>query len=304
MTRSPVTTLKLERDGLSLSAQVYGEAHHPLVILIHGFPDTPHSWDGVVPELTEAGYQVLVPWLRGYTPASAKRSAQYGLLHAAQDILAWKDLLGAKSAHLVGHDWGAAIAMTLVSLAPKSWLSVSLLAVPPIPKLSQLLSALTEIPQQLRMSSYMLLMQSSWAEYFLSTHHAENVRNIWQRWSPSWYFSEADFKPTREAFSHPDIAWAASRYYRSLFSFHRQASRQGGSLLISSLSIPTLALAGLDDGCMNIRLHERLAHQAGLSTTVRAVYLAHCGHFLHAENPHAVASELLAHFRQHHISQN
>lgn len=295
--------LSLERDGLILKATVYGESHWPLVILIHGFPDTPHSWDGVIPSLVETGYRVLVPWLRGYTAESAKRHAQYGLMPAATDILAWKDALNVHAAHLVGHDWGAAIAMALGSLAPTAWLSMSLLAVPPIPKKTRLPYAVWNFPKQLRMSSYMLIMQSSRAEYLLSNQNASYVQQLWKRWSPSWNFSDADFQPTRTAFSNPDIAWAASRYYRALFSLHRAANRKGGAHLTRSVTVPTLALVGLDDGCMNVHLHKQLAHPKGYNTQIRSVYISHCGHFLQAERPKAVARELLIHFEQSQASR-
>lgn len=295
--------LTLQRDGLILKATVYGEAHWPLVILIHGFPDTPHSWDGVIPLLVKAGYRVLVPWLRGYTADSAKRHAQYGLMPAAADIVAWKDALKVDAAHLVGHDWGAAIAMVLANQTPAAWLSLSLLAIPPIPKKTRLFYAVWNLPKQLRMSSYMLTMQSSQAEYLLSKQNARYVQQIWTTWSPSWRFSDADFQPTRTAFSNPDIAWAASRYYRTLFSLHRSASRKGGVHLMRPVTLPTLALAGLDDGCMNIALHKQLAQPQGYNTQIRSVYLPDCGHFLQAERPEVVACELLIHFDQSQASR-
>jgi pimeloyl-ACP methyl ester carboxylesterase len=294
--------LTLQRDGLILKATVYGESHWPLIILIHGFPDTPHSWDGVIPMLVNAGYRVLVPWLRGYTAASAKRHAEYGLMPAAQDILAWKDALTDDAVHLVGHDWGAAIAMVLANRSPAAWLSLSLLAVPPIPKKTRLPYAVWNFPKQLRMSSYMLIMRSNQAEYLLSNQNAHYVQQIWKAWSPSWMFAEADFQHTRTAFSNPDIAWAASRYYRSLFSLHRSVSRQGAAHLMCPVTLPTLALAGLDDGCMNIDLHKQLAQPQGYSGQIRSVYLPDCGHFLQAEQPEAVGRELLSHIEQSQVS--
>ncbi len=289
--------LIMHREGLKLTAHLYGEEDRPLVILIHGFPDTPHSWDGVVPRLVSAGYQVLVPWLRGYTPDSARRHASYGILPAAHDIMAWMRYIQADSAHLVGHDWGAAITMALESLIPEYWKSISLLAVPPIPNRKQLLTSLQALPRQLKMSSYMLIMQSSWSEYLLSSHQADYVKRIWQRWSPTWQFSDSEFQPTRQAFSQPDVAWAASRYYRSLFSVHLRSNRIAGKHLLRPLQIPTLALAGRDDGCMNIRLHQRLSAQKGYPMPIKAVYLEGCGHFLQAEQPEVVVRELLAHFQ-------
>lgn len=128
--------LQIERDGLALSANLYGEGDAPLVVLVHGFPDTPHSWDKLVPILLSAGYRVLAPWLRGYTYGSAKRSARYDLLSVAADIDTWRRELKAEQAHLVGHDWGAAIANVLAGQQANTsphWQTISLLAVPPLP---------------------------------------------------------------------------------------------------------------------------------------------------------------------------
>lgn len=295
MTRA--TELTLQRDGLTLRATVHGREQDPLVILVHGFPDTPHSWNGVVPALVNAGYRVLVPWLRGYTAESVDRRARYGLLAAAEDIEAWREQVGAASAHLVGHDWGAAIAMTLNGKNPQGWTSLSLLAVPPLPGFPYFFSAASALPRQLRLSSYMLLMQSAWAEKMLSKNRAVYVLDIWRKWSPSWHFTENDFAPTRAAFSNPDIAWATTRYYRSLFSLKHADSRQGLRQLWSNLRVPVLALAGMDDGCMNIALHKRLTQHKGFPAGLHVARLPGCGHFLQAEQPQAVARELLQHFQ-------
>lgn len=296
-------SLTLQRDGLTLQASLHGNSKHPLVVLLHGFPDTPHCWDKVYPVLVKAGYQVLVPWLRGYTVDSVNRTAHYGLASATADLKAWLDKLQTENpcinkCHLVGHDWGAAIAMTFTSQYAHLLHSVSLLAVPPVPGLKHLIAALKEIPEQLLMSSYMLLMQSRLATRILSSNRASAVAAIWKKWSPTWQFSETDFAPTRQAFSQPEIAWAATRYYRNLFAIRHAINRQANQHLLTPITVPTLALAGLDDGCMNIRLHQKLANPQAFSAGLTSVYLPDCGHFLQAEQPLVVAGILLSIFNK------
>ncbi|WP_081039064.1 alpha/beta fold hydrolase [Acinetobacter pittii] len=298
-----VEQLTLNRDGLTLHGALYGEADASLVVLIHGFPDTPHSWDHVYPLLVKAGYQVFVPWLRGYTQDSVNRQAHYGLASALADLAAWLELLKAKGrlknkAHLVGHDWGAAIAMSFASGQFEALHSMSLLAVPPIPNLKDIFKALPNFPRQLYMSSYMLLMQSRFAEQVLSRNNAGFVEKIWRKWSPTWNFTESDFSPTRSAFQNPDIAWAATRYYHNLFAVLNSDNLKANRHLLSPVTTPTLALAGLKDGCMNIRLHQALAQPSYFPQGIESVYVPDCGHFLQAEQPNIIAQYLIQHFQK------
>lgn len=291
-----VRTLTMRRDGLELSALHYGPADAPLVIALHGFPDTPHTWDGVVPLLVAAGFQVLTPWLRGYTPGSASRSARYDLMAVAEDVSAWQELLAARHTHLVGHDWGAFASMIAAKQQPGRWDSLALLAIPPFgggfaPGLVRYL------PRQALLSSYIPVMQSGFSPRLLARHDAAFVRALWRRWSPGWEFSEAEFAPTAAVFADVDCGWAATRYYRSLFTVQRSATREfSRTLMATPPPLPTLALAGLRDGCMSPDLQRVLAQHAG----VQHAQLSDCGHFLQAERPNEVAAQLVSHLNAAH----
>lgn len=286
----------LTRDGLTLRAYIFGNAEGPVVILVHGFPDTPHSWDGVLPHLVSAGYRVVVPWLRGYTSESVSRRARYDLLAVADDVAAWQQWSGAGPVHLVGHDWGAIAAMVTAKSEPQRWRSVSLLAAPPMGGRSLTFSALRQIPKQLVMSFYVWIMQAAGSAYLLGLGDARFVRWIWRRWSPGWQFTEEEFAPTREVFTDRHRAWAATRYYRSLFAVYRRHTRAFlRTVLVDYPAVPTLTLAGAEDGCMNVALHRALAAQ---SDGVIERRLPGCGHFLQAERPDAVAAELLTHLHR------
>lgn len=290
----------LKRDGLSLTAMQYGDSSAPAVVLLHGFPDTPYSWDKLVPILVQQGYQVLTPWLRGYTRGSASRHARYDLLAVAGDIEAWRQELLVDEVHLVGHDWGAAVANVIsgrIQARAAAWSSISLLAVPPMPSRGDWLSVLPYVPKQLLYSAYMPRMQANASYRVLSKNNADYVERLWRRWSPNWNFSEPDIAAARMVFCDPELAWASTRYYRNLFRWHDANVRQALSAMAKPFVIPTLALAGRDDGCMDMRTHQALGHAAQKRGLHHAAQLDGCGHFLHAERPDEVAQTLLKHFR-------
>lgn len=288
--------VSLARDGLVLDGLLDGPDEAPLVMLVHGFPDTPHSWDALVPGLVGAGYRVLRPWLRGYSDGSARRDARYDLVAVADDLVAWREQLAGAGGrvHLVGHDWGAVAAMTAVASDEEGWRSLSLLAIPPLQRLER---AGALLPVQAWQSSYMLLLQSIASPWLVSQRDCAYLRRLWRRWSPGWHFSEEDFAPVRRAFANPDVAWAATRYYRSLFTPQRAATRAFIARMRRPLAAPTLALAGERDGCLHAGLLRRIIDPALFPAGIRTAVLPGCGHFLQAERPQAVLDELLDHLR-------
>jgi pimeloyl-ACP methyl ester carboxylesterase len=102
-----------------------------VAMLLHGFPQDRHCWDGVAATLAAAGYRVLAPDLRGYSPEArpAARSA-YTLSRLAGDVLALADAAGAERFHLAGHDWGAALAWYVAGHHPGRLMSLACLSVP------------------------------------------------------------------------------------------------------------------------------------------------------------------------------
>ena len=97
--------------------------------MLHGFPDTAASWDGIATAIGE-GHRGVVPHLRGYHADSIDSSRGYSPLELAEDIPVLLDALEIDSAVLVGHDWGAAIAYGAASLAPDRVRGVVGIAIP------------------------------------------------------------------------------------------------------------------------------------------------------------------------------
>ena len=106
-----------DSDGIRIAYEVTGSGAP--VVLLHGFPDSGSVWQAQVGPLAQAGFQVVVPDLRGYG-ASDKPSevGAYSLLAVAGDVLAVLDDLGVERCHVAGHDWGAALAWVMGCLLP------------------------------------------------------------------------------------------------------------------------------------------------------------------------------------------
>jgi pimeloyl-ACP methyl ester carboxylesterase len=290
------SVLNLQRDDLQLSAMVEGSAsgpaNGPVAMLVHGFPDTPHSWHAVAEGLVQAGYLVVRPWLRGYTTGSVSSNADYDPFNAGLDLLAWRNLFEGRDVHLIGHDWGAVAGMAAAATDPQAWKTLSLLAIPPFQRVER---AWRLMPKQLLLSAYMLEMQSTAAPARLVANQFGRIRALWNSWSPGWQYAESEIQPVLDAFSNPGVAWAATRYYRSLFTLHRGVTRAIYSLSRKPLNVPTLVLAGENDGCMQAALQKPMVDTQYFPKGVRACTLSGCGHFLQAEQPGAVLQELLAH---------
>lgn len=105
---------RFDRDGLTFTVRDTGPIDGPVVIALHGFPQTGACWDAVAPLLTRAGYRVLAPDQRGYSPGARPRGVRaYATAELIADVLALADAASAPRFHLLGHDWGAAVSWAL-----------------------------------------------------------------------------------------------------------------------------------------------------------------------------------------------
>ena len=87
-------------------------------MLLHGFPDTSYLWRHRIPALVGAGFRVIAPDLRGRRRSERPvRVEEYALSNMVRDVAGIMDALGVERAHIVGHDWGAAVAWLFASLA-------------------------------------------------------------------------------------------------------------------------------------------------------------------------------------------
>jgi pimeloyl-ACP methyl ester carboxylesterase len=160
---------RVDVNGVGIEYQVTG--HGRPVVLLHGFPDSGRLWRHQVMALAGAGFQVIVPDLRGYGRSGKPEAVEdYSLVLLAGDVMAILAAEGIDRAHIVGHDWGAALAWALASLAPGS---VDHLAVLSVGHPSTLRRTL----EQRQKSWYMLLFQfPGVAERWLTDDNWANLR--------------------------------------------------------------------------------------------------------------------------------
>ena len=143
--------MELEVDGLTFPVQVLGPDDAPVVLLLHGFPQTGHCWRHVVPLLD--GYRLVVPTQRGYAAGARPDGVEpYRLPRLVEDALGLLDVLGVEQAHVVGHDWGAAVAWQLAARHPGR---VRTLTAVSVPHPSAFLLALQGDADQRARSAYM-----------------------------------------------------------------------------------------------------------------------------------------------------
>ncbi|GMP37819.1 hypothetical protein CsSME_00009333 [Camellia sinensis var. sinensis] len=91
----------------------------PLVLLIHGFPELWSSWKHQIIHLSEHGYRVVAPDMRGYGDSDCPRDpASYTVFHLVGDLVGLLDELGETQAFVVGHEWGAQVAWYLCLFRP------------------------------------------------------------------------------------------------------------------------------------------------------------------------------------------
>jgi pimeloyl-ACP methyl ester carboxylesterase len=102
-----------------LTFAVQDEGEGSPVVLLHGFPDSHALWRHQVPALVAAGHRVIVPDLRGFGESSKPPEVErYGVLDIVGDVLGILDAVGVQRAHVVGHDWGAALAWAMAAFVP------------------------------------------------------------------------------------------------------------------------------------------------------------------------------------------
>ncbi len=124
-------------NGLDMHVLEAGDPAHPLVLLLHGFPELASSWRHVLPALARAGYHAVAPDQRGYgattgwDPSYDGDLANYRMAHLARDAFGLVHALGhAQVACVVGHDFGASVAGWSALLRPDFYRSVVLMSAP------------------------------------------------------------------------------------------------------------------------------------------------------------------------------
>jgi pimeloyl-ACP methyl ester carboxylesterase len=285
--RTPVLEIGYEEQGEPAGAPI---------VLLHGFPDDAHAWDGVAPPLAARGYRVLAPYLRGYGPtrfldASVPRMAQQAAI--GQDLLDFMDALGIERAALAGYDWGGRAACIAAILAParvRALVTIGGYNVQNTLALPRPASA-----RQERAYWYQWYFNTERGRLGLERNRREICRLLWQDWSPGWRFDDAAFEQAASAFDNPDFVPVVIHSYR-----HRHQNAPGDPRFDAierrlaerpRIEVPSVILHGADDG---VDFPDRTeGHQAMFPDGTERRVVPAAGHFLPREQPGAVVEALL-----------
>jgi pimeloyl-ACP methyl ester carboxylesterase len=264
-------------DANGLKFAYLEEGTGPLVLMLHGFPDTAHTWDDLRSRIASKGYRAVSPFMRGYHPtAIPDRDADQETL--ARDALALVDALGASEAVVIGHDWGASAAYGAAALGPERVKKLFVLAIPHPATLKPTLKKLWGVRH------FAIYKLPGAPERFARNDFAA-LPEICRRWSPSWRPDPSEFDPVRASFSNRASLNAAFGYYRKL-------SPIPSASLKARITVPTVVFAGLDDPVAEPADYRGAARMFAGDYIVEEV---DGGHFMHREHPDAFAERLLAH---------
>lgn len=116
-------------NGVRIHAAMKGEG--PLVILLHGFPESWYSWRWQIEALASAGFRAVAIDQRGYGRSSKfRKQSAYRITRLVDDVVNLIDAFGERTAVVVGHDWGAPVAWTTAWLHPNRITGVVGMSVP------------------------------------------------------------------------------------------------------------------------------------------------------------------------------
>jgi pimeloyl-ACP methyl ester carboxylesterase len=276
-------------NGLRFAYLEEGPHDGPLVLCLHGFPDTAHTWRHLLPTLGEAGFHAVAPWTRGYAPTEVPADGRYQTGALAADACALHEALGGDDrAALVGHDWGAMTAYAAAAYQPERWRRAVTMAVPPFAAMAAGFMSYA----QLKRSFYIFVFQSVLAEAAVATDDFAFIDHLWADWSPD-YDGAWDVTRVKESISDPANLAAAIGYYRAMFdpSLHDPAYAEAQAAASVTAPQPFLYLHGTDDGCLDVDIvGDPLPF---LSPGSRYEKVDGAGHFFHVEQPKVVGDLVL-----------
>ncbi len=244
---------QIDAGVLNVGYAELGASDAPVVILLHGWPYDIHTYVNVAPVLANAGYRVIVPYLRGYgttrfLSADTPRNGQQAVI--ATDIIALMDALKIEKAVIGGCDWGARTANIIAALWPercKALVSVSGYLIG-----SQEVNRKPLSPQGELAWWYQFYFATERGYEGYKQNRKEFARLIWKLASPKWNFDDATFDRSAEALENPDHVDISIHNYRWRLSL-AEGEAQYDDLekrlaQFPTIAVPTITLEGDANG--------------------------------------------------------
>jgi len=249
----------------------------PLVVLFHGFPDGPESWNSIRARLNAEGYRTVVPYLRGYHPATFS-SRKFRAADLADDAVLLLDALGESSAVVVGHDWGTSIAYGGGTKYPDRVTKIVAVGIPhPM--------VLKPKPTEASAGRHFLYFKFPWASLTARAFDLKLVDRLYRRWAPNWNGPEREQSVAESAQLLRDkrVLRGALAYYKALNPLD--------PFVRPKISVPGLIIGGADDPPVFQRAYAATPSRFTAPCEVRI--LDGAGHWPHRENEAAFLDALL-----------
>src|SRR5438874_9317911 len=296
-TSTSFSSLKqIDAGVLNVGYAEAGKSDGPAVILLHGWPYDIHSFVDVAPRLAQAGYRVIVPYLRGsgttcFLSSETFRNGQQSVV--AVDIIALMDALRIEKAILAGFDWGARTVDIIAAIFPercKALVSVSGYLI------GSQQAGKVPLPPQAELQwwyQYYFATERGRADYEQYRH--DFAKLIWQLASPHWDFDNATFERSAASFDNPDHVNIVIHNYRwrlGLAEGEPQYDELENRLAAGpTIAVPTITLEGDANGAP----HPEASAYAGKFSGIYAhrIITGGIGHNLPQEAPLAFAQAII-----------
>ena len=270
----------IEANGIELAYLEEGTG--PLVVLLHGYPETARGWKSVQGKLASAGYRVVAPNMRGYAPSGFAPDADYTVGTLGADALALIEALGEDKAVVVGHDWGATAAMSAAVTSPDTVVGLVSLTIPHPMATQPSLSLFLNAP-------HFIYYQFPWASWMVARNDFAHIDGIIDAWAPTLDVDRRDTTSVKESLAVEGGVEAVLGYYWSIGADPTPGTARADA--DTRFAMPTLMIAGADDGALDIGLFKD--GEAGFAGPYTYVELEGVGHFPQVEAPDEVAAALL-----------
>ena len=277
------------RSGLTFTADVAGPTGGPLVLLLHGFPESRHSWRVALPALAGAGFRAVAPDQRGYSPGARPDPTDLSnyafekLIADAVDIAAAAGYDG-KRFHLVGHDWGGQVAWGVAGAHPERLASLTILS-RPHPKSFRRALLKEDGDQKHRSRHHRAFLEPETGQLLLKDNARRLRDGLFGQGVPA-----AALEEHLSVLGNPEALEAALAWYRS---------NKGLAADIDTIKVPTLYIWGDADATVGPDAAHGTAEFVGAAYAMEV--LPGVGHFV-MDQAAAKATELmLAHLARHPV---
>jgi pimeloyl-ACP methyl ester carboxylesterase len=271
------------RDGFVFDADDRGRDDGEAIVLLHGFPENRTCWDPVVARLVDAGYRTLAPDQRGYSPGARPQEPKaYLMTELVADVLALADQAEVERFHVVGHDWGGAVAWAVAGEHADRVRTLTVLSTPH-PRAFR--RALVSSDQAIR-SRYMAFFQ------LRGTAEKALLQDDGRRFVDGMARSGLDREHCREYFEflrEPEAMTGALNWYRAI--------RVRSSADVPSITVPTLYVWSTEDVALGREAADLTARY--VKGPYRFEVLEGVSHWIPEDEPETTARLILEHLAAH-----